>query len=143
MTKSELIERLNADLANEHKHMMTYLHFAATVIGPHREEFREMWLEAAKSELQHCNEFANVIVGLGGSPTAKVAEFPTGLLTPRDQVAYALAMEDEVVANYVARLGHAEELGGVDGTFVGLFLEDQIVDSRTDADNFRQMLRGM
>jgi len=154
MTKQELIDLLNADLSNEYKHMLTYLHFASTVEGLHREELSEFWMKAAQSEMQHVAEFSKMIVGLGGMPVRGVRcevrhtesvfycvePFPY-LTDPLEQVKYALAMEDEVVANYVQRLADAEKLGGVDGTFVGLFLEDQIVDSRTDADHLRQMLK--
>ncbi len=59
----------------------------------------------------------------------------------------ALEMEDQVVSNYVLRHSQAEALTEnkgedfIDGTYVSLFLEDQILDSRGDADNIREMLR--
>jgi hypothetical protein len=56
-------------------------------------------------------------------------------------------MEDQVVENYVIRLEQAEKISCnssisdmVDGTYVALFLENQILDSRADADNIREML---
>ena len=55
-------------------------------------------------------------------------------------------MEDEVVLNYINRIEDAQKLqlsseeDRIDGRYIELFLEDQIVDSRTDADHIRMML---
>ncbi len=55
-------------------------------------------------------------------------------------------MEDQVVSNYVQRINEAcklQENGSddeIDGKYIELFLEDQILDSRKDADNIRMML---
>jgi hypothetical protein len=55
-------------------------------------------------------------------------------------------MENEVVSNYVKRIEQASALqdnGGQDkddGKYIELFLEDQILDSRGDADNILEML---
>ncbi len=143
MTKEELIDLLNADLSNELKHMMFYLHHSVMVQGLHREEIGELLSEAAESELKHVQEFARVIVGLGGEPTTKVAYFNWGLTCPKEILQEALRMEDEVVKNYVGRMEDALTVGGVDGKYVEIFLEDQILDSRGDADNIREMLKGM
>jgi hypothetical protein len=60
----------------------------------------------------------------------------------------ALEMENQVVSNYVLRHSQAEEIASsgcpghaVDATYVALFLEDQILDSRGDADNILEMLK--
>jgi bacterioferritin (cytochrome b1) len=156
ITKQDMISKLNLDVANEYKHMLVYLHFATTVEGLHRVELAEFWMEAARSEMDHVAEFSRVVLGLGGQPT----RFPLGRLydneqgqvvsagpsfpymaNAQEQVQFALAMEDEVVANYVQRLNDADALGGVDGTYVRLFIEDQILDSRTDADRLREMAK--
>ena len=57
-------------------------------------------------------------------------------------------MEDQVVHNYVIRRSQAEYLtessdlnDKIDGTYISLFLEDQILDSRGDADDIREMLQ--
>lgn len=139
MTKQQLIDLLNEDLKNEYKHMHFYLHSAFVVQGLHREEIREYLLTHAKGEMQHVQEFADVIIGLGGQPTTEVGNFPS-IVCPQEILEYALAMEDEVVDNYVERRLQAAELGGADGTYVELFLEDQILDSRGDADHLRKLV---
>ncbi len=140
MTKSEMIALLNGDLRNEYKHMHFYLQSSVLVRGLHREEISEWLAKQAASEFQHVQEFAKVIVGLGGTPEVTANPFPN-LTDPQAILEYALSMEDEVVNNYVKRLQDAEELGGADGTYVGLFLEDQILDSRGDADHIREMVK--
>lgn len=142
MTKTELIDLLNGDLKNEYMHMHFYLHSAVVVRGLHRAEIREFLLEEAASEMTHVKKFADLIVGLGGIPASLPNPFPTDLTKPVRILKFALDMEETVVANYTARLGHAAELGGVDGKWVELFIEDQLVQSRTDADHIRQLLGG-
>lgn len=139
MTKNELVAKLNSDLKNELKHMHFYLHSAAVIRGLHREELREYLEEHALSEFEHVKEFTKVIVGLGGVPTKEVNVYPT-LTDPIEIIKYAVDMEDEVVSNYVERMEDAKKLGGVDGSYVEIFLEDQILDSRQDADNLRLMI---
>ncbi len=144
MTKQDMIDKLNGDLANEYKHMLVYLHFSSVVSGLHREELSEFWMEAAKSEMQHVAEFSKIILGLGGEPLRVPPYTFPYVSDPLEQVKCALAMEEEVVENYVQRLKDATDLYATDrvsGTVVGLFLEEQIMDSRTDADSLREMAK--
>ena len=54
------------------------------------------------------------------------------------------------MGNYVLRHSQAESMEStynpegakVDGMYIALFLEDQILDSRGDADNILEMLKG-
>lgn len=151
MTKEEMIRLLAGDLANEMRHMMFYLRNAATLQGLHRQEIRELFLEEAASEMKHVQEFQDLLVGLGANlATASEKSGTTwidmGLMNaiviftdPVPAVRYAMMMEDEVVANYTERIKQAQELGGVDGQFIEIFLEEQLLHSRQDADNFRQL----
>jgi bacterioferritin (cytochrome b1) len=140
MTKDQMIELLNSDLRNEYMHMHFYLHSASIITGLHRAELREFLTEEAANEMKHVQEFADLIVGLGGNPTTIPAPFPDNIKDPTDILSHALMMEDTVVNNYATRMGQAEELGGTDGRWIEAFLENQIVNSRSDADNIRQML---
>jgi bacterioferritin (cytochrome b1) len=140
MVKEEMVNLLNADLRNELKHMLFYLHSASMIRGLHREEVRKFLLEEATSEMEHVKLFQDLIIGLGGIPTTTPNSFQT-FSDVRDILTYALTMEDEVVKNYTERSTQAEEWGGIDGKWIESFLEEQIADSRTDADHIRQMLR--
>jgi ferritin len=152
MKLDELVDLLIGDLANEYAHMHFYMQAATNIRGLHRQEIGEFFSEQAASEMKHVEEFRRMIQGLitrrglDKKITSFVAPFKEGSTCPEDLLSAALEMEDQVVSNYVERLGQAESLsnnGGedsVDGTYVGLFLEDQILDSRGDADNIREML---
>lgn len=141
MNKETLINLLNNDLKNEYKHMKFYLSNSFSVTGLHREEYREYLFNQAKSEMEHVREFSEMIIGLGGVPINENNEFPV-FACPKDILKYALQMELEVVDNYVQRIEDAKNLNGADGTYVEIFLEEQIMDSRKDADNLKQILAG-
>ena len=153
MNIEELVDLLIFDLSNEYAHMHFYMQAATSVRGLHRQEIGEFFSEQASSEMKHVDEFRRLIQGiitrrnLDRKVPSAVAEFKEGLTCPIRLLQAALEMEDQVVANYVLRRSQAEELvemgsfvDRVDGTYVSLFLEDQILDSRGDADNIREIL---
>jgi ferritin len=150
---NDLIDLLISDLANEYAHMHFYQQAATNVRGLHRAELSEFFAEQASGEMKHVEEFRRLLQGLitrrglGRSVPSRVAQFPQDLTDPKDLLWAALQMEDQVVENYVIRLEQAEKISCnssisdmVDGTYVALFLENQILDSRADADNIREML---
>ena len=139
MDKAFLIEKLREDLAREMTHMTFYLKNSATLKGLHRQEIRELFLEEAASEMKHVQEFQDLIIGLGGKiDDVKVRDQDIFLYDdPQAAVKYAWMMENEVVTKYTERIKQAEELGGPDGQYVEIFLEDQLAHSRADADNLK------
>jgi bacterioferritin (cytochrome b1) len=139
MTKEEMIQILNNDLKNEWKHLRFYLYHASAVRGFHREEYRELFLKNAASEMVHVTQFSDLILGLGGIATEESNNFQK-FTDPKDILSYALEMEKEVVSNYVQRIRDADNLGGVDGQWLEIFMEDQIKHSREDVDNLYQIL---
>lgn len=153
MNIENLVDLLISDLSNEYAHMQFYQQAATNVRGLHRQELSEFFFEQATSEMKHVDEFRRLIQGIITRRNLKkkvptvVAEFKRDLTSPVDLLQAALEMEDQVVQNYVKRHAQAEELAEmglaadqVDGTYVALFLEDQILDSRGDADNILEML---
>lgn len=152
MKIDELVDLLISDLANEYAHMHFYIQANTNIRGLHRQEIGEFFFEQAQSEMKHVGEFRRLIQGiitrrkLDKKVPNLVGEFKQNLTCPKALLRAALEMEDQVVSNYVTRHAQAEALaenGGedfIDGTYVGLFLEDQILDSRGDADNIREML---
>lgn len=138
-----LIDNLNEDLANEYKHWHFYIHAAALVQGLNREPIRGFLMNEAAGEMQHIQEFASLILGLGGMPTTRVNGFRNDLTDVKSILQYSMAMEDEVVQNYVERKKQAQALGGIHGSVIEAFVDGQILASRHDADNIRQMLRGL
>ena len=143
---SQITEALNDDLSREYSHMHFYLHASIVVRGIHREEYSELFQGEAQSEMNHVSQFAKLILGLGGKPKADVAHFRTDITDPMELVEEAMRMEKEVVENYVTRMEEAVQLqenGGDDkihGRYIEIFLEDQVMHSREDIDNFREIL---
>ncbi len=143
MTKEDLILKLNGDLVNEYTHMHFYLQSSFLVEGTYRHEVSEWLAEHAESEFKHIQEFAKVIVGLGGKPFTYHHTIPS-LTDPHDIFSYAQELEKEVVTNYVHRMeevGGSSELDCCDAKYVELFLEDQLLDSRSDLDEIAQFLK--
>lgn len=153
MNIEQMIDLLIGDLANEYAHMHFYMQAATSIRGLHRQEIGEFFSEQASSEMKHVDEFRRLIQGiitrrnLDRTVPNTVAEFKEGLTCPKGLLQAALEMEDQVVLNYVTRHSQAENLASngpedaIDGTYVALFLEDQILDSRGDADNIREILK--
>jgi len=139
MTQAEIVALLNADLKNEWKHLRFYLYHASAITGPHAEEYKEVFLKEAASELEHVTEFSDLIWGLGGEPTPTSNEF-TLCTDVRQAVAYALEMEQEVVKNYAERIEQAETLPNPVGRWITIFLEDQLSHSQRDVDRFTRLL---
>jgi ferritin len=154
MTIEELVSLLEGDLTNEYAHWHFYMQAATAVRGLHRHEIGEFFSEQAAGEMKHVEEFRRVIQGIKtrrgipGHIASTVAPFRSGMTCPRELLQAALEMENEVVDNYVLRHSQAESLAdaspehAIDATYVALFLEDQILDSRGDADNILEMLKG-
>ena len=150
-----MIELLSEDLSREYSHWNFYIQAATSIVGLHREEIGEFLLEQSKEEMTHVEEFKRVLHGiitrrnLKALVPTKISDFKNNLSITFEILNEALKMEDEVVANYVQRIEDAislQENGGedkIDGKYLELFLEDQIQDSRKDADNIRMMIKNI
>jgi ferritin len=143
MNKEQLIEKLNFDLVNEYTHMHFYLQSSFLVEGTYRDEISEWLVKHATSEFLHIQQFAKVIVGLGGQPRVACHDFPY-LTDPHEIFLYAQDLESNVVTNYVHRMEEIEdskELDSCDAKYVELFLEDQVLDSRGDLDEIKLFIK--
>lgn len=141
MTLLGIVEKLKADLRNEWKHLRFYLFHASAVTGLHAEEYKEVFLKEAASEMAHVTEFSDLIWGLGGTPHDESYDFPH-FTDVTSALEYALKMEQEVVQNYVNRIAEAEQLPEPEATWLIVFLEDQIAHSRRDVDRYKRLLAG-
>lgn len=136
------------DLRNEKKHMLFYLTAASTVSGLHREEYKELFENEAKSEMQHVLDFQNAILGLGAdvTNTIDIKEFNDYIIS-YDLVKllkYSLSMEEEVVSNYAHRIARdIDLLDEPEKRWMEIFYEEQIENSRKDVDNLKMILRGL
>lgn len=148
VTIPDIVELLRGDLKNEWKHLRFYAYHASAIIGLHAHEYKELLTEQASSELNHVIQFSDLIIGLGGNPTAESNDFPL-LTDPIEILVYAVGMEAEVVKNYaerieqLAQITDTDEYTVADKRWIEIFLEKQIEDSRQDLDHFKQILRGV
>lgn len=76
MTRDELIQGLNLDLANEYKAIITYIANASVVSGLKRKEMKEFFLLEVPDELRHALFLANKIAAMGGKPAVEPAAVP-------------------------------------------------------------------
>ena len=140
VTLPQIITLLEQDLRHEWKHMNFYLYHASAITGLHAEEYKEVFLKEAASEMQHITEFSDMLWGLGGKPDVHAHDFPQ-FTDVRGALQYAYTMEQEVVRNYAERLNQLLDVTvEPEATWLTVFLEDQLAHSRADVDRFKRLL---
>ncbi len=137
VTKEELIENLNEDLAGELSAMIQYITYASKTTGPYRPQLAEFFLKEVPDEQGHAEFLANKIVALGGEPTTEprpVAKAGNN----HEMLEAVLAAEKQAVADYTKRAEEAEAYGDI-----GLAnqLEDMVTDETGHAEETERMLR--
>lgn len=145
MLELEIVNLLNQDLKREWTHFKFYLLSSILVSGPHRQEFSEFLKDAATGEMEHIFSFGNLINHFTDNIESSSFYFPTDLTELKDILQYALGLETEVLEHYANRMEQLKDanMSDVNKRWIEAFLEDKIIDSRTDADNIRKMLIGM
>ena len=97
--------------------------------------------------MEHVQEFAQLLVSLGARPTTTVAPFVDDLYSPVKILEEAIRMETEVVAFYSQRMDDCDTITEPDevitAKYIHAFVEQQLLDSRKDADEMKQMLKGL
>ena len=110
MTKDELIEKLNGDLADELGAIIQYIIYAARATGPYRPQLAQFFLAEVADEQAHAQYLANKIAALGGTPTTtpRHVPLPDG---DRAMLEEVVAAEQRATEAYVQRAKDAEEYG--------------------------------
>jgi bacterioferritin len=137
MTRQELIERLNEDLAGEYGAIIQYLTYAAKATGPFRPQLTQFFLAEITDEQGHAQFLANKIVALGGEPTTTPRPVPSARGN-REMLQAVLEAERRAVVDYTARAKDAEAFGDK-GLVVQL--EDMVRDEGTHAEETERILR--
>jgi bacterioferritin len=137
MTKAQLVDRLNEDLAGEYGAIIQYIAYAAQVTGPYRPQLAQFFLAEIADEQGHAQFLANKIVALGGEPTTIARPVPASRGN-KEMLQAVLAAERQAVADYTARALEAEAFG--DKALV-VQLEDMIRDEGTHAEETERVLR--
>jgi bacterioferritin len=110
ISREQLIEFLNEDLAREYQAIITYVVYSQTLKGAAYMAIAEELEKHAKQELEHALTIAKQIDYLGGTPTTtpkpvKLSE------KPEEMLRFDLENENETVRNYRERVRQCEALG--------------------------------
>jgi bacterioferritin len=139
MSRDELIQGLNDDLAAEWGTVIRYTYQAGKAFGLAGAEFREILQREVEDELRHASFLTDVVVDLGGEPTSTPKEFskPEGL---REMLELDLQLELADVESYSNHARLAEELGEAE---LKVRLEEMAADEAGHARELRRLLKGL
>jgi bacterioferritin len=110
MTKEQLIDALNGDLADEFSSAIQYINHASLISGAHFIAVQKELLVHATEEMQHATTLAEQIVSLGGRPTVFVGPIKTSE-DAEEMLLQDLEGEKAAVAGYKVRIRSAMEIG--------------------------------
>ncbi len=139
MTKEELIQGLNNDLAAEWGTILRYTYQSSKAVGLRGAELRDIFAKEIPDELGHAKYLADVVADLGGEPTTTPKEFGK----PEDLKAMLeldLGMELGDVENYTVHSKMAEQLGM---TELKVKLDEMAADESRHARELHRILKGL
>lgn len=110
ITRDQLIQNLNEDLAREFQAIIAYVVYSQTLKGAEYMNIAGELEKHAGEELQHAIKIANQIDYLGGEPTV-TAKAVKQTEDNREMLKADLNNENETVRNYRARVRECDELG--------------------------------
>ncbi|MBN1453975.1 MAG: ferritin-like domain-containing protein [Anaerolineales bacterium] len=139
MSKEDLIQGLNEDLAAEWGTVIRYSYQAGKSFGVLGVELREMFKEEIQDELGHAAFLTDVIIDLGGEPTTMPKEFtkPEGL---KAMLELDLEMEKQDVENYLKHAQMAGDLGMIE---LRMKLEEMAADEAGHGRELRRIVKGL
>jgi len=138
MTREQMVEALNADLAGEYQAVLMYITYAATVTGPHRPMLRQFFGAEVPEELAHAQFLADKIASLGGAPTTEPRAVPATLDAKR-MLENVLAAERQAIADYKTR---AEQAAAFGDKGLVTHLETIVEDETSHFEETEKILRG-
>jgi bacterioferritin len=109
LTRTELIDELNRDLAKEYSALIQYVQHASVITGPQYDAISAELIVHSNEEHQHALSLSNQIDFLGGVPAVDVAEVR---VSPSAKSMLELDLDGELdaIARYRARIAQAEAL---------------------------------
>lgn len=110
ITRAQLIELLNEDLAREYQAIIAYVVYSQVLKGAEYMNIAEELQTHASEELEHALTISNQIDYLGGMPT--VTPKPVKVSSKaKEMLQFDLDNENETVRNYRERVRQCEALG--------------------------------
>ncbi|MBX3317726.1 MAG: ferritin-like domain-containing protein [Phycisphaeraceae bacterium] len=138
LTREQMIDLLNSDLASEYAAVIQYLTYAAKVTGPNRGELSEFLRDEIAGETEHARFLADKIVALGGVPVTVASPVPE-VSDNKAMLEAVLAAEKAAVARYTERAAQAEAMGQKG---LQVQLEDMVADETAHMEQVERILRG-
>ena len=109
ISKEELLDRLNADLAWEYAAMIQYVQHASVITGAEYESIIAELLVHASEEMQHAINLSDQIDFLGGVPAVDVQTIKTSGES-KEMLEQDLEGELDAIERYKERVAQAEAL---------------------------------
>ena len=110
VSRQQLIELLNQDLAREYQAIIAYVVYSQVIKGAAYMNIAGELEKHAKEELQHALILAKQIDYLGGSPSVSPRPVKTSDRT-EEMLRFDLDNENETIRNYRERVRQCEALG--------------------------------
>jgi bacterioferritin len=110
VTRDQLIELLNEDLAREYQAIIAYVVYSQVIKGAEYMAIAKELEKHAGEELEHALIVSKLIDYLGGSPTVSVKPVKTSEKA-REMLRFDLDNENDTVRNYRERVRQCEALG--------------------------------
>jgi len=110
VTREQLIELLNEDLAREYQAIVAYVVYSQTIKGAEYMAIAKELETHAGEELKHALTVSKLIDYLGGEPTVASKPVKTSDKA-EDMLRFDLENENETVRNYRERVRQCETLG--------------------------------
>ena len=110
ITREELINHLNEDLAREYQAVIAYVVYSQVLKGAQYMAIAQELEKHAGEELAHALVIAKQIDYLGGMPTATPKPVKTSE-KPEEMLQFDLDNENETIRNYRERVRQCEALG--------------------------------
>jgi bacterioferritin len=137
MTKEQLIDGLNEDLAGELSAIIQYITYAAKATGPFRPQLAQFFLDEVADESGHAQYLANKIVALGGEPTTTPRTVPEAH-SNREMLQAISKAERKAISDYTERARQADDFGDKG---LAVQLEDMVRDESGHAEETERILR--
>lgn len=137
VSKEELIDSLNTDLAHEYQAVLMYTSYAAMASGIHRPILKAFFEEEIPEELTHAQFLADKITALGGTPTTEPAPL-TLKHDSRSMLTQVMEAEAATIKRYVTRRRAAEAYGDYG---LAAELDDIIRDETRHKEETEKLLR--
>lgn len=109
LTRNQLIENLNEDLAREYQAIIAYVNYSQVLKGAAYMNIADELAVHAKEELDHALQVSNHVDYLGGMPSVTPKPVKTSEKA-EDMLRFDLENEKETIRQYRRRIRQAETL---------------------------------